>query len=183
MTDRQACACSWLKAHKHLRYMWIPYTDAVVVVQCNDTRLAKPISPGWLAKVYTPEERLEPLVDLLHTPERAQIEESERDDEMDARTAAAVADGRTAMQLRGELLEKAPLSAEWVRKVNAAEAEHWRRSRGFRVDWSDQVLGFDCGGQQWVLEVALPTGGTAKEPGDRVRCGSRLRRAIMSKLS
>lgn len=23
---------TWLKRHKHLRYMWIPYTDTVVVV-------------------------------------------------------------------------------------------------------------------------------------------------------
>ncbi len=39
-----------------------------------------------------------------------------------------------------------------------AEAEYWRRSEGYRVGWSDQLLGFDCGGQQWVLEVAFPTG-------------------------
>jgi hypothetical protein len=39
-----------------------------------------------------------------------------------------------------------------------AEAEYWRRSEGYRTGWSDQLLGFDCGGQQWVLEVAFPTG-------------------------
>ena len=39
-----------------------------------------------------------------------------------------------------------------------AEAEYWRRSEGYRVGWSDQLLGFDCGGQQWVLEVSFPTG-------------------------
>lgn len=27
--------CRWLRENKHLRYMWIPYTDTVVVVQCN----------------------------------------------------------------------------------------------------------------------------------------------------
>lgn len=26
---------SWLRSNKHLRYMWIPYTDSVVVVQVN----------------------------------------------------------------------------------------------------------------------------------------------------
>lgn len=26
---------SWLRNNKHLRYMWIPYTDSVVVVQVN----------------------------------------------------------------------------------------------------------------------------------------------------
>ena len=39
-----------------------------------------------------------------------------------------------------------------------AEAEYWRRSEGYRVGRSDQILGFDCGGEQWVLEVAFPTG-------------------------
>lgn len=152
-----------------MRYMWIPYTDAVVVVQCSDTRLSKPISPGWLAKVYTAEERLEPMVALLQSGPDAEASTSGRDDQaVEQAAAAAVAEGRTAMQLRGELLEKGPLDAAWVRKVNEAEAEHWRRSRGFRVDWSDQVLGFDCGGQQWVLEVAFPTGGTVKDPGDKV---------------
>lgn len=38
-------------------------------------------------------------------------------------------------------------------QVNRAEAEFWKRSAGFRLGYSDQLLGFDCGGQQWVLEV------------------------------
>ncbi len=40
-----------------------------------------------------------------------------------------------------------------VPQVNQAEAEYWRRSAGTRVGYSDEILGFDCGGQQWVLEV------------------------------
>jgi hypothetical protein len=32
------------------------------------------------------------------------------------------------------------------------------RSAGQRVGYADQILGFDCGGQQWVLEVAFPIG-------------------------
>lgn len=44
-------------------------------------------------------------------------------------------------------------------QVNAAEADYWRRATGTRVGWSDQILGFDCGGQQWVLEVAFQVGG------------------------
>merc|ERR1711871_1113194 len=45
-----------------------------------------------------------------------------------------------------------------IKKVNRAEAEFWRRSSGCRVDYSDRVLGFECGGQQWVSEVAFPIG-------------------------
>ena len=28
----------WLRENQHLRYMWIPYTDSVVVVACNPTK-------------------------------------------------------------------------------------------------------------------------------------------------
>ena len=42
--------------------------------------------------------------------------------------------------------------------VAQAEAAYWQRSEGYRVGWSDELLGFDCGGQQWVLEAAFPTG-------------------------
>ena len=38
-------------------------------------------------------------------------------------------------------------------------------SEGVRVGWSDEVLGFDCGGQQWVLEVAFPAGTVDKPDG------------------
>lgn len=48
-------------------------------------------------------------------------------------------------------------------QVNNAEAEFWRRSQGTRVDYSDKILGFECGGQQWVNEVSFPVG-TLDEP-------------------
>ena len=52
----------------------------------------------------------------------------------------------------------APLDLEHVKRVNRAEAEFWKRNAGTRCDWSDQILGFDCGGQQHVYEVAFRTG-------------------------
>jgi L-galactono-1,4-lactone dehydrogenase len=52
-----------------------------------------------------------------------------------------------------------------VAQVNAAEAEFWRRAAGTRVGWSDELLGFDCGGEQWVHEVALPAGTAARPSG------------------
>ena len=39
-----------------------------------------------------------------------------------------------------------------------AEAQFWKRSEGYRLGPTDQLLGFDCGGQQWVLESCFPTG-------------------------
>lgn len=55
------------------------------------------------------------------------------------------------------------LIAVIVGQVNAAEAEFWRRSQGTRLDYSDRILGFECGGQQWVNEVSFPVG-TLKQP-------------------
>jgi hypothetical protein len=40
-----------------------------------------------------------------------------------------------------------------VAKVNQVEAAYWKMSSGYRLDESTHILGFDCGGQQWVLEV------------------------------
>lgn len=46
-----------------------------------------------------------------------------------------------------------------VAKVNQVEAAYWKMSSGYRLDESTQILGFDCGGQQWVLEVKATQGG------------------------
>lgn len=48
-------------------------------------------------------------------------------------------------------------------QVNQVEAEYWKKSEGMRVGWSDEILGFDCGGQQWVSEICFPTG-TIQKP-------------------
>jgi L-galactono-1,4-lactone dehydrogenase len=46
----------WLQENQHLRYMWIPNTDTVVVVQCNplkEGQVPKDVSPK-----YSVDERL-----------------------------------------------------------------------------------------------------------------------------
>lgn len=148
--------CRWLKKHKHMRYMWIPHTDSVVVVACNDTRQKQPKGPGLFSKTFSSEQRRQPFLDLLH--------EAQPDEAAQAKHADS-----TPFELRSTLLDLDPLDAQWVKKVNEAEAEFWRRSQGQRVGWSDEILGFDCGGQQHVLEVAFPQGGTAEAPGKHVR--------------
>merc|ERR1712146_146994 len=42
--------------------------------------------------------------------------------------------------------------------VNAIEGRYYASGRGDRIADSTDILGFDCGGQQWVLEVAFPIG-------------------------
>jgi len=45
-----------------------------------------------------------------------------------------------------------------VARVNKAEAEFWKLSEGERIDDSLAILGFECGGSQWVLENCFPCG-------------------------
>lgn len=65
-------------------------------------------------------------------------------------------------ELRDKLLALDPLNKDHVIKINQAEAEFWRKSEGYRVGWSDEILGFDCGGQQWVSETCFPAGTLVK---------------------
>ena len=54
-----------LKNHKHMRYMWIPYTDAVVVVT-NDPEDDVPATiPRNQASAGTADEKAKPLTDFL----------------------------------------------------------------------------------------------------------------------
>ena len=56
--------------------------------------------------------------------------------------------------LRDKLLALDPLDKDNVMKINKAEAEYWKKSEGYRMGWSDEILGFDCGGTQWVSRTA-----------------------------
>lgn len=48
-------------------------------------------------------------------------------------------------ELRDRLIALDPLNKNHIVKVNQAEAEFWKKSEGYRVGWSDEILGFDCG--------------------------------------
>ena len=63
-------------------------------------------------------------------------------------------------------------------QVNAAESEYWKRNEGYRVGYSDELLQFDCGGQQWVLEMAMPAGTVAHPNAEDVVYVRRLLRKI-----
>mgnify|MGYP001259732867 CR=1 FL=1 len=56
------------------------------------------------------------------------------------------------------LIEKDPLSLNRIKEINRCEAEFWKRSSGERVASSTDILGFECGSEQWVLEVAFKCG-------------------------
>jgi len=81
-------------------------------------------------------------------------------------------------QLRAMLLDIAPSSLAHVQQVNAAEAAYWEACAGTREAGSVEVLGFDCGGEQWVLEVCLPIGTLDDRSGKDIQFVRKLLRLI-----
>lgn len=128
-----------LQKNRHLRYMWFPYTDDVVVVTCN------PVKPGenLNESSCSNDERLAPARELLLSHSKCKLSKEQIDE-------------LCFSSLRGELIMLDPLDAEWLKKINNAETAFWRKSEGVRIGWPDQILQFDCGGQQWVNEIAFP---------------------------
>jgi L-galactono-1,4-lactone dehydrogenase len=126
-----------LQSYRHVRYMWIPFTETVVVVVSDEAKPgAKP------EKVASESERVKPLQNLLKqlNPGCGNLE------------------GLNFAQLRERLLVIDPLNPDHVARVNSAEAEFWKLSSGERIADSTEILGFECGGVQWVLENCFPCG-------------------------
>jgi len=129
-----------LKEHKHMRYMWIPYADAVVVVT-NDP--AGSISaPKMSPPCANP---LKPMTGLLM--------ELSKDSSQPYTDESLKTMGFG--EVRDALLSFNPLNVEHVKRCNQAEAEFWRQSQGYRVRPSDELLQFDCGGQVRVSASAV----------------------------
>merc|ERR1712087_291311 len=102
---------------------------------------------GAVAKAARPEsERVEPFRKLLREmkPNCGDIQED------------------SFAQLREKCLTIDPLNPRHVARVNQAEAEFWKLSQGERIDDSLAILGFECGGSQWVLENCFPCGSIDK---------------------
>lgn len=156
-----------LKRHKHVRYMWIPYEDAVVVVT-NDPEDDLPlIGPGTELKDgkagkkkivtmedvrprYTRDEQLAPLRDLLR-----KLLKNKRDTSIDEATLNGMdfGDLRDVILASGNMLDP-----DHIKRCNRAEREFWAKVQGTDIAPSDRKLQFDCGGQQWVYEVCFPAG-------------------------
>lgn len=126
-----------LKEHKHMRYMWIPYTDAVVCVT-ND-----PVEGGFFRMPeqhhgkFSDDGRLRPLTDLL-------IQATAGSNEPFTHQSVQ---NMGFGELRDALLAINPLDINHVQRCNEAEAEFWKKSEGYTVKPSDELLQFDCGGQ------------------------------------
>lgn len=127
-----------LHSHRHVRYMWFPYTSTVVSV------ISDPSTPALLVEATTTSEN-NPTAPLLHL--------------LQSVTGATSSPSSLSFtQLRDALLAHAPLDTAFIRQVNQAETAFWSRNQGSRLDDSTRILGFDCGGSQLVLEVCFPLG-------------------------
>jgi L-galactono-1,4-lactone dehydrogenase len=126
-----------LKKHKHMRYMWIPYTDTVVVVTNDPEDETPPDLPRSSSAAGTPKEKMAPLINLLAQlhKEKGTVYESD------------VVDGMGFGEVRDALLAFDPLDIDHVKRCNQAEAEFWNKNEGHQTKPSDQLLQFDCGGQ------------------------------------
>ncbi|RLN67274.1 hypothetical protein BBJ28_00023328, partial [Nothophytophthora sp. Chile5] len=137
----------WLVEYQHLRYMWIPYTDSVVVVQCHRLEDDERIDE----KRFPPVKHSDAV--RLEAPRKLYLEVTK------GKPAPDYLDW-SFTKLRDKLLELNPLDKEHVIRVNEAEKQFWLLSEGYRVAYSDDIIGFDCGGQQLVEEVSFPCTGT-----------------------
>jgi len=135
-----------LEKHKHTRFMWIPYTDAVIVVTNDEFDPAKQSVPTSASA--DEEEGGKPLADLLQKLYQENGKDFSHDD----------VKGMGFGDLRDALLAFAPLDVAHVKRCNKAEADFWKKNEGYQVRPSDELLQFDCGGQQWVYEVCFSTG-------------------------
>ena len=134
-----------LNEYRHVRYMWIPGTDDCVVVVSNpiDSDSSNIINESA-------------PVDLTKSLRTLLIEKKQN---------VTVSENASFADLRDQLLACDPLNIEWVKTVNRAESIFWKNASGERIDWSEEILGFECGGSQWVFEVCFPTGTLEKPNG------------------
>lgn len=149
-----------LKNYRHVRYMWLPYTSKVVVVASNpvDEKTLKPLkdnSDPIQTIINTWKEKEENLKSSLKpTYAFAELLQS-----LDSSITKESINNFTFTQFRDRLLTLGnPLDVEFIKKLNYAESEYWKLSTGSRVDDSTNILGFDCGGEQYVFEVCFPIG-------------------------
>ncbi|KAH7435458.1 hypothetical protein KP509_06G065800 [Ceratopteris richardii] len=177
---------NWLQENKHIKYLWIPDTDSVVVVKCNPLPEGK--QPPAFKSKYTDEDRLKPVRALYKEcalkyrkvleNKSSDGENSDEPQRKSFNTDDLLTDKQLAelsfTELRDKLLAMDPLNRKHVVQVNQVEAEYWKRCEGYRVGWSDEILGFDCGGQQWVSEVCFPVGSVRKPNGEDLKYMERL---------
>jgi L-galactono-1,4-lactone dehydrogenase len=178
---------SRLSHYRHVRYMWLPYTSGnqVVVVVSNPVLTKKKddnrsyedaekdfVSSGLLVKMTDPVQRIikqwqerNPL-GTIPLPTQGFVDYLTKiDSALSSEETKEALSKLSFTQLRDRLLEYDPFSYRHMRSLNNVEGEFWRYSTGSRLDDSSNILGFDCGGEQFVYEVCFPVGTLSEKSG------------------
>jgi len=124
-----------IQKFQHLKYLWIPYTDSVVVVGCN------------------PESKC--TKSELEAARKAQFIQLSSLKKLAEKLGQKIGGSESFASLRGKCLFVNPLDVGHVKAVNEAEAEFWKSNQISRIGWSHEILQFDCGDPQWVTEVCF----------------------------
>lgn len=136
-----------LRHYRHVRYMWLPYTQDVVVVVSNPTDTGSGEKKSIVPVINASTSSTLPTQSMIDLLLKKDLTSSQNE-----------LSNLNFAQLRDRLLNLAPLNLAHIQEVNQAEALFWRNSQDERVNDSTKILGFECGGEQWVLEVCFPIG-------------------------
>ncbi|GLE05281.1 hypothetical protein PINS_up014293 [Pythium insidiosum] len=130
MADVRQHHAQWLKEFQHLRYMWIPGTHAVVVVQCQritpEQAQASAAGDAFPPPPFTADEQMQ-------APRELYLELTQGRHDPDYLSWSFTT-------LRDRLLELRPLDRDHVARVNQAEKQFWLRNQGFRVGLSTDII-------------------------------------------
>ena len=193
----------FLKVNRHLKYMWIPYTDSVVVVTVNPVdsqlefyekkrnELLKKNKNNLLTvdeydeveihELSKQEKKIKSIKEAIeiYNEKKNWDKKCKKKEKKEKKIKTKVSDIKSSYyklfklknfplseremalpgsSLRDTLYAIDPLNPEWIKLINQADADYWSQSQGYRVGTGDELLEFDCGGQQLVLETAFKAG-------------------------
>jgi len=138
-----------LRKYRHVRYMWMPLTKQCVVVTCgpvgdddddDDSRNDNDRDDNSDSRSVDGD------LSALKALEQRLCKRSKNGDSSSSTNSFSV--------VRENILRHDVLNTDHVRQLNEAEAEFWRSVKG-RQGPSNDLLGFECGGQQLVLEMCF----------------------------
>lgn len=145
-----------LLGYRHCKWLWVPYSDGMVVVMAAnpvEDAHAEALSAAMASDPDT--ERAQEVQCQRAMRELLAAETGQKVDEIhDFLSFADLRDLLLGVEGGDRVVD-----TEWVKAVNAAEMEYWNEvaaKERLHIDLSDNVLSFECGGQQRVFEVAFP---------------------------
>eukprot|EP01083_Nonionella_stella_P088347 246155_1 len=139
--------------YKHVRWLWMPHIDNKVVViasnELTDDVHLDAIHTAVQSDMFKEKEDEIYCQQPLHELLQAKVSNQ-------SLSHVSFADIRDLLIGRddGEYI----LDTEWIKEVNQAEAKYWCNLAELgkdEVDFSENILSFECGGQQWVYEVCF----------------------------